>query len=507
MLDIREKTVSITKRRFSRRKLPRLLIVWCCLLIALIGAGFSYTWIYKHPTAVKHVQLVVTSPGFAPVVGDVHDPEDKDPDITVEQSLVPGFQFQRGGFQLSGKVIDEQSGKPIINAVVWITMPVQRGYPTSVALHIVTDALGNFRFMHLASGTYTIAASRYYNLGDGYYYAERIFSATVLAGNHSGLMLPLKPISTPGKRSVVAGQAKNVILIDLRGFYADSLLNDPQLINLTPNLQSFLQHSYVLTSVWQPYGWRPLDQYALLTGSYPQWATYDTWPNPVPWGAPDGIDTRYWFTGGRSAHLFGQESIFDVAKGYGMQTGVVAGADYILSDTTTRNLDLLQRSSTFEAEGWLAQMEDAVLTGSQQANGLLLYSELAPLAQKDMSSSPDAPGDDYQRALLVADQTFGQFIDWLGQQGVLPNTLIVLTTSQAQANHTDADNFYGMGVTGQGTSKKTFLALSGRVACIGMADITTYPSFVIAPILMHAMGLPAPAEARVQMPLVKKGCL
>jgi hypothetical protein len=317
-------------------------------------------------------------------------------------------------------------------------------------------------------------------------------------------MLALMPIPAPGKRSFETNQAKNLILIDLRGFYANSLLDDAMLINLTPNLQAFLQHSYLLKSVWDPYGWRALDQYALLTGSYPQWATFDTWPNPVPWGEPDAIDTRFWFTGGRSAHLFGQESIFDVAKGYGMQTGVVAGADYILSDATTRNLDLLQRSSSFEADSWLAQMEDTVVSEMQQANGFLLYGELAPLAQEDMSSSPDAPGDEYQRALLVADQTFGQFIGWLGQQGLLQNTLIALTTSQAQANHTDADNFYGMGVTDQGTSKQTLLALSGPTRCSGLTDQNTYASFVIAPMLMHALDLPAPAEARVEPP---GGCL
>lgn len=210
--------------------------------------------------------------------------------------------------------------------------------------------------------------------------------------------------------------------------------------------------------------------------------------------------------GGRIAHLFGQESIFDVAKGYGMQTGVVAGADYILSDATTRNLDLLLRSSTFNADTWLAQMKDAVLSGAQQANGFLLYGELASLPPGDASSSPDARNDVYQQSLLLADQTFGQFLAWLGQQGLLRNTLIALATSQAQANHTDADNFYGMGITGQGTSKQTLLALAGPGACSGQVNDTVYSSFVIAPALLQALGLPAPAEARMSSPF-EKGCL
>ncbi len=135
----------------------------------------------------------------------------------------------------------------------------------------------------------------------------------------------------------------------------------------------------------------------------------------------------------------------------------------------------------------------------------LLYSELAPLPQDAETSSPDAPGDDYQQALLQADTTFGQFLAWLGQEGFLHNTLIALTTSQAQANHTDADNFYGMGVTGQGTSKQTLLALSGPGACATSVDDTIYSSFIIAPVLMHTLGLPAPAEARVPAPF-QGGC-
>ena len=461
-------------------------------------------WFWPHPSRSVRPRPKASSATFKPVVGDISDSGDTDPDITVEQPLVPTFQFQRGGYTLSGKVIDAQSGQPVANAVVWIDLPVQEDHPTSIPLHTVTGVAGNYRFVHLAAGVYSVVASRYYNLGR--YYAERVFSSIVLKGNRSDLVLPLAHIATPGRRSVQASQAKNIILIDLRGFYAASLLDDPLLVDQASNLRAFLQHADVLRSLWQPYGWRPLDQYALLTGTYPRWATYDPWPHPLPWGEPDHIDTTFWYTGGRSTHLFGQESIFDVAKGYGMQTGVVAGADYILSDATTRNLDLLQRSSSFDADAWLAQMKDAVLSGAQQANGFLLYGELAPLPPGDASSSPAARSDEYQQALLRADQTFGQFLAWLGQQDLSHNTLIALTTSQAQANHTDADNFYGMGITGQGTSKQTLLALASPGTCSGQINDTVYSSFIITPVLLQALGLPAPADARLPSPFEKR-CL
>ncbi len=489
----------------AKLRSKKIFIGFSLFLIATLGIGASYLWLHPHTSAVVHQVQPTPTPTFKPVVGDVNDPEDDDPDITVQQELIPGFQFQHGGYQLSGRVVDARSGQPVFAAVVWIDLPVQEGRPTSAALHTITDTTGSYQFMHLAVGTYTVVASRYNNTGDGHYYAERVFASVGVTDNRSGLVLPLAPILAPDKRSVSSRQAKNVILIDLRGFYVASLLNDPLLVSSTRNLRAFLQHADVMSSVWQPYGWRPLDQYALLTGTYPQWATYDPWPQVVPWGVPDNIDTTFWFTGQRNAHLFGQEAVFDVAKASGMQTGVVASSDYFLSDATTRNLDLLQLSSDFSADRWLTQMKDAVLSGVQQANGFLLYSELAPLSPDAASSSPDAPADSYQQALLQADATFGQFLAWLGQAGFLHNTLIALTTSQAQANHTDADNFYGMGVTGQGTSKQTLLALSGPGICVASVNDTVYSSFIIAPVLMHALGLPAPAEARMASPL-QRGC-
>lgn len=475
------------------------------LCLALVG-GVAYLLLQSQTPPPARQAIVVPTPSFHPVVGDVHDPEDDDPDITVQQGIIPGFQFKQGGYTLSGTVVDAHSEQPIVGAVVWLDLPPQPGQPTSAALHTLTDNQGNYQFFHIAKGFYTLVASRYYIMGDGRYYGERIFPSLALKSNRSHVVLPLQAINAPGQRHVGAHQAKNLIVIDVRGFYAASLLADPALLDQTANLRAFLQHASIASSVWWPYGWRPPDQYALLTGTYPQWATYDSWPHPVAWGMPDNIDTTYWFTGGRAAHLFGQESIFDVAKGYGMQTSVVAGSDFILSDATTRNVDLLQRSSSFAENSWLAQMQAAVQAGQQNSNGFLLYGELPALSPLDASSSPDARSDDYQQALQLADQSFGQLLTWLVQQGMLSNTLIALTTSQAQANHTGADNFYGMGSTGQGSSKQTLLALSGPGICSGTSHNANYSAFMIAPQLMQAMELTAPAESRLAAPYKMGGC-
>lgn len=482
---------------------PFVALGYSLLLIGLLAGG-AYGWLLLHMPRPHTTQSQRATAVFKPVVGDVNDTEDDDPDVTIQQGQIPGFQFKVGGYTLSGTVIDAQTGHPVQSAIVWLDIPPRAGQRTGNALHSVTDSNGNFLFQHIAQDRYVIVASRYYDIGDNRYYPERVLFPVVVQANRSNLQVALTPVAAPGKRAVSPGRAKNVIIIDLRGFYAASLLDDPVLANQTVNFRAFLLHAAVDTSVWWPYGWRPADQYALLTGAYPSWATYDTWPHPVPWGALDNIDTTFWFSGGRSAHLFGQESLFDVARGYGMQTSVVAGDDYILSDATTRSLDLLQRATSFSEVNWMTQVQADITAGVQQANGFLLYAELATLAPADSSSSPDAAGDSYQQALMLADATFGRLLRWLGQQGLLQNTLIVLTTSQAQANHTDADNFYGMGSSGQGTSKQALLALAGPGICSHAIDNTTYSAFIIAPTIMHTFGLPAPAEARLP-PLNQNG--
>src|SRR2546429_1563992 len=183
------------------------------LPLPFLGGTLSHSWMPLQRPAAVTPQHTVQLPTFKPVVGDVNDPEGDDPDITLQQALVPGFQFRSGGYTLSGQVLDAQTGQPVLGAVVWIDLPVVEGQRTSIPLHAVTDARGNYQFVHLANGIYTVVTSRYYDIGDGRYYAQRIFSPLVLKGNHSGLMLPLTAISAPGRRSIVAGPGKKTFFL------------------------------------------------------------------------------------------------------------------------------------------------------------------------------------------------------------------------------------------------------------------------------------------------------
>src|SRR5260370_16763598 len=80
------------------------------------------------------------------------------------------------------------------------------------------------------------------------------------------------------------------------------------------------QKGVVATQSWTQYGWSPIDHYQIAVGSYPAWRTPDA-PGKV-WGQPDGLDTNIWYGG---TEVFGQESIFDVAKSYGMSTAGIGG--------------------------------------------------------------------------------------------------------------------------------------------------------------------------------------
>src|SRR5437868_6308285 len=144
---------------FAKTRKKKIIIGLSSFLIVILGIAASYAWFHPRSSAVVHQVQPASTPTFRPVVGDVNDPEDDDPDITVQQQPIPGFQFQRGGYELSGRVIDALSGQPLFAAVVWIDLPVQQGKPTSMALHTITDAMGSYQFMHIALGTYTVVAS------------------------------------------------------------------------------------------------------------------------------------------------------------------------------------------------------------------------------------------------------------------------------------------------------------------------------------------------------------
>jgi hypothetical protein len=477
--------------------------VWAGIMLALIViiiatvAGAFAVWPRSSPVVVS---FPTPTPVFVPKVGDV-DAGDLDDGATVALGAIPSFQFKSGGYTLSGVTIDARSKRPVGGVSVWITLPPALGQRTAPELRSVSTLAGEFSFPHLATGKYDLAAARYYlQNGNGQFMYPEVVQTRVVVPQKSSLRLSLQPQPAPGKRYLTPGVAKNLIILDMSGIYADSWFDDPALQLEASNMRAFAASGASATEVNAPYGWHPADQYALLSGTYPSWRVYDPWPNVVPWGTPDGIDTTFWYNSDPTALNFGQESLFDVALGYGMSTAALGGPRYALSDVSTRGVQTTQVGLVFDSAGWLATAQHLIQNMASNPNGFVFYSELDPPFGPAGAAGaiPDAPGGAYARAMQADDELLGLLRNWLANAGLLSNTVILVTASEAQVNETAFDNYYGMGPQGVGSSLHVPLVISGPGIAKGIIDQNPVSSFALAATATRALCLPAPANVRVQ---------
>lgn len=474
---------------------------WSMLL--LLGGVILVTVasaLIRLPSSSPHAKLVpMPTPTFVPKVGDVGDLDDG---ITVALGQTPAFQFEHGGYTLSGITVDARTGRPLGGISVWVTLPPVSGRPTAPALRSVSTLDGAFTFLHLAAGTYNLAAARYYTLnGQQFIYPEVVRSdVRVPLPQHATLQLALQPQAAPGQRRVSAGVARNLIMLDLRGIYAESWFADPALQGEAQNMRELASGGAQAANVVAPYGWHPADQYALLSGSYPAWRVYDPWPYRTAWGTPDGIDTTFWYNADPMSLTFGQESLFDVARGYGMSTAALGGPQYALSDVSTRGVQTAQVGLTFDSANWLATAQHLIETMADNPNGFVFYSELDPPfgSAAAAGAAPDAPGGAYARAMQADDELIGLLRHWLASRNLLSQTLLLVTASEAQVNETVYDNYYGMGPDGRGSSLHVPFVLAGEGIRPGMVDAQTFSSFAVAATALRGLCLPAPASSRAQ---------
>lgn len=435
-----------------------------------------------------------SAPTFVPRLGDVDDAGDG---LYIAAGAAPTFQFKDGGSTLSGAVVDAVTARAVSGASVWIALPPAAGQRTSAALRAVSTVSGAFSFAHLAPGTYNLAAARYTAQAGQPLYPEVALERVTLP-RQDAVRLALTPQDAPGSRSPAAGGARNLIILDLRGIYAESWFDDPALQLAARNVRALAESGAQATQVVAPYGWHPADQYALLSGSYPAWRVYDPWPDLPPWGTPDGVDTTFWYGASSSALEFGQESLFDVAESYGMSTAALGGPTYLLSDVTTRGVQTAQVGLAFEPESWLATAEHLIASMRANPNGFIFYSALEPpLGPAGAPGvTPDAPGGAYTQAMESDDQLVGLLRDWLSREHLLEDSVILLTASEAQVTETAADNYYGLGPLGRGSSLDVPLVLSGAGVAPGGVERQPVLNFVVAPTALRALCLPSPANAR-----------
>jgi hypothetical protein len=395
-----------------------------------------------------------------------------------------------GNTSISGTVTDASTGSPVANAQVGISA----GQVGSTAQYTTTASDGSYSFTGIASGTYNLSAWRYTISGAQPMYKDSQ-QLGVNTSSSQTVKFSLTPIPVPGSRTIPSGRAKNLIIADYDETYHESWFTDAQsMMNNSPATHQLAQQGVLASEAWTQYGWSPIDHYQIAVGSYPGWRTPDA-PGKV-WGQPDGLDTNIWYGG---TEQFGQQSIFDVAKSFGMNTAVIGGNDYPTGHITDSNVDqiTLGKNTSGVPTQWVTEVENFITAHASNPNGFLIYMPITEAEGRAVESvSPDNSNGLYQQASSWDDQAFGLLQTWLQQNNYTSNTAISITSDEAQNDHTSFDNFYGLGTTGQGTTRHVPFVFSGPGIVSGQTYGTTMGIDDMSANYMYSLGLPAPVDSR-----------
>jgi len=442
-----------------------------------------------------------------------------------------------GSDTISGRVVDASTGASVANSTVYLSdVPspcnnsISAGACAPAMQTTTTDSNGAYSFTGIGNGSYNLAASRL-TAGSTMYPQTAPGVVPTSNSNQQGVSLnlsvsgnttanfSLRPFAAPGSRATPSGHARNLIVVDFDETYAKSWFSDSNLSSLSTNVNSFANGGVNNVNGFATYGWSPVDHYSIATGQYPYWRFWDPWPgNLCNWatsgngGADCGIDTnKFYCSGSCVPEAWGQMSMFDVAKAYGMSTAVIGGSDYPTGHINNANVDSIQLGSNSqcpsagsscqwetEAENWISG------TGGPNANGFLLYMPVTPAEGfTPESSSPDASGSSYQSAQQRDDQVFGDFRGWLSSNGYLANTDVVLVADEAENDHTSYDNFYGTNST-----KNVPIVFGGPDYPSGQKPTNLIHLDDVAATSLGGLCLPAPAGDRgvVQTSYLKATC-
>ncbi len=402
----------------------------------------------------------------------------------------PRLSLAAGSSTVSGVVKDATTGNPVANAQVGLSTGTVGGG----AQYTTSASDGSYSFSGIANGTYNLEANRYSISGTQPFYKDAQQMQISVNGSAT-VNFSLTPIPIPGSRTVPAGRAKNLIIVDYDETYHESWFTDNQsMANNSPATHQLAKNGVLASETWTQYGWSPIDHYQIAVGSYPAWRTPDA-PGKV-WGQPDGLDTNIWYGG---TEVFGQESIFDVAKSHGMSTAVIGGNDYPTGHITDANVDQITLGQNINGvpTQWVTEVQNFITTNANNPNGFLIYMPVTEAEGRSVeSTSPDFSGGLYQQASSWDDQAFSQLYTWLQQNNYTSNTAISITSDEAENDHTSYDNFYGLGSTGMGTTRHVPFVLAGP----GIVSGQTYTGQVgiddMSASYMYALGLPAPVDSR-----------
>ena len=463
----------------------RLTLVSSAAIIALVISSIAIIpralSIYSQHSISPHAHYIPSS-----VFGDTDD-------LPSGALRSPRLSIAAGSSTVSGVVKDATTGNPIANAQVGISLGTVGGG----GQYTTTASNGSYSFTGIAAGTYNLEADRYTISGTQPMYkdAEQMH---ITVNSSATANFNLTPIPVPGSRTIPAGRAKNLLIVDFDETYYDSWFADTQsMVNNSPATHQLAQNGVVASEAWTQYGWSPIDHYQIAVGSYPAWRTPDA-PAKV-WGQPDGLDTNIWYGG---TEVFGQESIFDVAKSHGMSTAVIGGNDYPTGHITDANVDQITLGQNINGvpTQWVTEVENFITANANNPNGFLVYMPVTEAEGRSIeSTSPDASSSLYQQASTWDDQAFGQLHTWLQQNNYTSNTAISIVSDEAENDHTSYDNFYGLGSTGQGSTRHLPFVFAGP----GIASGQTYSQVMgiddMSANFMYSLGLPSPVDSRGQV--------
>jgi len=271
-----------------------------------------------------------------------------------------------GSASVSGVVTDATTGQPVVNAQLGIST----GGVGATGQYTMTASDGSYSFTGIASGTYNLEADRYTISGTQPFYKDAQQMQVSVNGSVK-VNFSLTPIAVPGSRTVPSGHARNLIIVDYDETYYESWFSDSKSMqNNSPATHQLAQNGVLASETWTQYGYSPIDHYQIAVGSYPAWRTPDA-PAKV-WGQPNGLDTNIWYGG---TEVFGQESIFDVAKSNGMSTAVIGGNDYPTGHITNANVDQITLGQNIKGvpTQWVTEVENFLTAHASNPNGSLVY--------------------------------------------------------------------------------------------------------------------------------------
>lgn len=458
--------------------------------LTIVSSGAIAALLILSIALIPRVLSIHAQPRTSPLAKYIPSNAFGDTDDLPSNSLHPRVSMAAGSSSVSGIVTDASTGQPVSGATVGISI----GAVGSAAQYATTATDGSYSFAGIASGTYNLSAWRYALSGTQTMYKDaQQMQVSVSSG--ATVNFKLTPIAVPGSRTVAAGHAKNLIVVDYDETYYDSWFADTQsMANSSPNTHQLAQLGVNGTQMWTSYGWSPIDHYQMAVGSYPAWRSPDA-PSQV-WGQPDGLDTNIWYGG---TEEYGQESIFDVAKSYGMSTAVIGGNDYPTGHITDANVDQITLGKNISGVPtlWVTEVENFITAHASNPNGFLIYMPVTEAEGFSVeNTSPDTSGSLYQQASNWDDQAYGELYSWLQQNNYVSNTAISITSDEAENDHTSFDNFYGAGSTGGGSTRHVPFVFAGPGIVVGQSYTPVMNSDDMSANFMYELNLPSPADSR-----------